>query len=57
MSRLAIVVAAAVLAGCAGSGTVPYVDPRPEPRPPKANVDECSRQFDENEAGFQTCLP
>jgi hypothetical protein len=23
----------------------------------KADFDECSRQFDENEAGFQTCLP
>jgi hypothetical protein len=48
---------AAVLAGCAPPATTRQAPPSPgdqaaEPAPAR----DCSRQFDENEAGFQTCL-
>jgi hypothetical protein len=58
MSRRTLLVlgAAAVLAGCTPTAAR-QVPPPPgdairKPAPPR----ECSRQFDENEAGFQTCL-
>jgi hypothetical protein len=58
MSRRTLLVlgAAAVLAGCTPTAArqvpAPPADGTREPAPPR----ECSRQFDENEAGFQTCL-
>lgn len=54
---LVVLVAAAMLGGCA-----PPTATRQVPAPPGNTAAEptpardCSRQFDENDAGFQTCV-
>jgi hypothetical protein len=50
--RALLALAAAVLAGCAPTGWSPV-----PPAPPAETTPtrDCSRQFDENDAGFQTC--
>jgi Prokaryotic membrane lipoprotein lipid attachment site len=58
MSRrtLLILGAAAVLAGCTPTAARQVPPPTGDGTRKLAPPRECSRQFDENEAGFQTCL-
>jgi hypothetical protein len=53
---VALTAAAAVLAGCTPTTTrqVPASPGNDTTEPAPAR--DCSRQFDENDAGFQTCL-
>jgi hypothetical protein len=58
MSRRTLLVlgAAAVLAGCTPTAARQVPAPPGESTPEPAPARDCSRQFDENDAGFQTCL-
>jgi hypothetical protein len=56
MRRLLILAVAAVLAGCAPATTRQVPAPTGGETTEPAPARDCSRQFDENDAGFQTCL-
>jgi hypothetical protein len=58
MTRRTLVVlgAAAVLAGCTPTAARQVPASPGDDNRERAPARDCSRQFDENEAGFQTCL-
>ena len=57
MSRrmLALLGTAALLAGCTPAATRQAPAPSGDDTSKPAPARDCSRQFDENDAGFQTC--